>query len=506
MDGIRKIIGPSGENLSLVTPTSIVHTKDLMLMNSPQPASMPPFAINPFGFPALADFPNSPQISNINGVYDNLRWYLISNFWQVLSQMYCEIGLVKTICQVVVDDALRGGCDITTKELDDDDIQLLLNRMDEKEDWVCLKETGYWNNLFGGSFTMPITENQDPEQPLNLEDFGPDSNTEFRAGDLWEVFWNYATNDPLDYGQPMGDWFSEYYMYYGHKVHHSRIWKMKGIKAPSYTRPRLRGWGLSKIEELIRELNRFMKTQDVIFEILDDSKIDVMKFKGLIDALYGPSASRGNISATNIGRRAEIANGRRNYLKTVVMDAEDDYLIRQPTFSGFSDISRENRTELACALRIPQSKLWGDGVGGLGTTDENAMENYNGMIESEIRPTLKRNLTFMVKIRCMELFGFIPKDLTIKFKSLRYLSDIDEETIKTAKHDRLMSSWQAGGIGRTQYLEGCNKDGLFPMKVEVTKLRPDEMPISSGGEMGGGNKPPSPKEKTGKAPKEAPHG
>lgn len=101
----------------------------------------------------------------------------------------------------------------------------------------------------------------------------------------------------------------------------------------------------------------------------------------------------------------------------------------------------------------------------------------------------------MVKIRCMELFGFIPKDLVLKFKPLRYISAQDEEIIKTAKHDRMLNSWQAGGIGRTQYLEGCNKDALFPMKVEVTKLRPDEMPISTGMEAGGGEKDPLKKPK-----------
>ena len=167
MDSVQTILGPSGEPLSLVTPTSIAHPR--ALMNNGAPASLAPFAVNPFGFPALADFPNSPQISNINGVYDNLRWYLISNFWQVLSQMYCEIGLIKTICQIVVDDALRGGFEMTTKELDEDDIQQLLNYMEEHEDLVVLKETGYWDGLFGGSFTMPITENQDPEAPLNLD-------------------------------------------------------------------------------------------------------------------------------------------------------------------------------------------------------------------------------------------------------------------------------------------------------------------------------------------------
>ena len=35
----------------------------------------------------------------------------------------------------------------------------------------------------------------------------------------------------------------EYYNYYSEVVHKSRVLKLKGIEAPSFIRPRLRGWG-----------------------------------------------------------------------------------------------------------------------------------------------------------------------------------------------------------------------------------------------------------------------
>jgi len=456
--------------------------------------NMQPFAVNPFAFPQLANYPNSPQISNVNGMYDNMRWYLVTNFWQLLSQAYCEIGLIKTITQIPVDDALRGGCEIQTKELDEDDIQLLMNRMEEKQDFVVLKETGYWDRLFGGSFTMPMFDDQDPEEPLDLSKINENSNCEFRAGDLWELFWDYSQTMEYDYGKPFGEWDFEYFSYWGNQVHKSRIWRMTGIKAPSYIRPRLRGWGLSVIEELVREMNRFLKTQDVLFEILDDSKIDVFQFEGLIDSLFTPNAQN---NKKNIAARAEAANGRKNYLKTMVLDAKDSFTQRQLSFSGFSDIGAENRIELSCALRIPMTKLWGQSPAGF-SDGEGDQENYNGMIESEIRPVLKRNLIWMVKIRCMECFGFIPADLRVNFKSLRVLSSTDEENIKTSKHSRLLSTWQAGGIGRSQFLEACNRDNLFPMKMETTKINPNDMPMNMG--MGGENKKVEDKAGAGKIP------
>src|ERR1019366_8376640 len=40
---------------------------------------------------------------------------------------YCEKGIIKTVCDVPVRDAMRGGVDIKTKQLDGDEIEQLKN-------------------------------------------------------------------------------------------------------------------------------------------------------------------------------------------------------------------------------------------------------------------------------------------------------------------------------------------------------------------------------------------
>ena len=57
----------------------------------------------PFGSPIAG----SEQTSDPMTMFKNLRWYLLSNFRQVLSQLYVEIGLVKTLVDVPVDDAVQ---------------------------------------------------------------------------------------------------------------------------------------------------------------------------------------------------------------------------------------------------------------------------------------------------------------------------------------------------------------------------------------------------------------
>lgn len=62
------------------------------------------------------------QISESTTIEQNLRYYMISNLRQTLSWSYLEIGLVQTICDIPVDDALRGGIEIKTKQLEPEEI------------------------------------------------------------------------------------------------------------------------------------------------------------------------------------------------------------------------------------------------------------------------------------------------------------------------------------------------------------------------------------------------
>ena len=50
---------------------------------------------------------------------------------------------------------------------------------------------------------------------------------------------------------------------------------MKGLTAPSFLRPRLRGWGFSVVEKLVRSINQYIKATDLGFEVLDEFKLDV---------------------------------------------------------------------------------------------------------------------------------------------------------------------------------------------------------------------------------------
>lgn len=406
--------------------------------------------------PGEAYSPFGTQLSQVNTLFNNNRWYLISNMRQLLSELYVENGLVQTIIDLPVDDGFRGGIEITSKQLDEEQIKRLQVSLDRDDDINTLAQAIKWNRLFGGAGIVIITD-QDPESPLDLDALDPDSPLEFRAVDLWELFWDKLNTEGYDPAIQTQDF--EYYDYYAVKLHKSRVMRLKGLTAPSFIRPRLRGWGFSVIEHLVRSINQYLKANNLSFEVLDEFKVDVFKIDGLASTLLSPNGEQ------QVRKRVEIANWQKNYLKSITMDMKDDYIQKQLSFAGISDIMKEIRMQIACDMRMPLTKLFGISASGF-NSGEDDIENYNAMVEGQVRNKSKYDALRMIEIKCQREYGFIPTDLEIKFKPLRVLSSIEEEQVKTSKFARLSQAAQMQIISAPEFRDACNRDNLLGIQLD----------------------------------------
>jgi len=410
------------------------------------------------GFPGNQASPWTEQVSNVTTSFKNLRWYLVSNFRQFLSEAYVELGLVQTIVDVPVDDGLRGGVEIKSKQLDEPQIAELLVSLDRDDDINTLGQAAKWNRLFGGAGVMVITD-QDPSTPIDIEAITADSKLEFRAVDMWELFWDKQNTEGYDPAIQSENF--EHYSYYGEQVHKSRVMRMKGLTAPSFIRPKLRGWGFSVVEALIRSINQYLKATDLGFEVLDEFKLDIYKIKNLVNTLMSPNGDQ------KIKERIALANYQKNYQNAIVMDSEDDFDHKQLSFAGLAEAMTGIRMQVASDMRMPLTKLFGISAAGF-SSGEDDIENYNAMVESQVRNKLKYNILRVCEIKCQKLFGFIPDDLSVSFKPLRILSAVDEETVKTQKFARLAQAKQAGEITTVEFRDAINKGNLFDITLDTT--------------------------------------
>ncbi len=307
--------------------------------------------------------------------------------------------------------------------------------------------------------------------PLEIGKINEKSPLEFRAVDMWELYYSQQNVEgDITPGGTMGLGHPEFYDYYGRHVHHSRVLIFKGKEAPSFVRPRLRGWGMSELERLVRSLNQYMKNQDVIFALLDEAKVDVYKMEGFNSALL----TSGGTAA--VSKRIQGANLIKNYNHALTMDAKDDYIQKQIAFTGLAEVLTQIRQGIAADLKMPVTKLFGISAAGF-NSGEDDIENYNSMIEGEIRAKVKYVVVDALQIVCQKLFGFIPEDLQIIFNPLRILSAVEEEEVKNHQFNRVMSAYESGLIMDTEAKEGINKDSLLP--VEIDETAPAAPPIGS---------------------------
>lgn len=437
---------------------NVIMSKKKNKSNNVIVAEAAPEKLNSLTELALGFVTQANQISQADTVDVNLRRYLLTNNRTLLSQLYCEIGIAQTLIGQPVDDAFREFPEIRSEQLDEENIEEI-RKFFEKNKWLQIFKQGIkWSRLFGGGGLF-LNVPQNPESELRLDRLKKGDKVSLYAVDRWEL--TYQPNasisiDNIDMHQPASD---VPYNLYGQPVHKSRVMKMIGREAPSLLRLQLCGWGMSEIERLIRSLNSFLKNQDVIFELLDEAKLDVYKIHGFNNSLLTKGGTE------KIRKQVEIANKMKSYLDALLMDAEDEHDQKTMAFSGLSELLVQNRQALAADLKMPVTKLFGISAAGF-NSGEDDIENYNSMLESEIRADNKGYFITLVQVACAVLFGFIPEDIDVDFGELRELSAEQVENVKDRQFSRLLQTYQAQIIDEEQFVEGCNSKKLLPIDIK----------------------------------------
>lgn len=417
-------------------------------------------------------FTGGSTLSSYGTVAFSNNYSLITLNRIILTYMYTGNGIFQTAVQLPVQDAISKGIEIDSGEMDVSDIDELMEWWESQELWNVILDFRTWVRLFGGGAII-INTNQDPEQPLNMKAL-QGKPIEFYDVDRWQISNNSSGYNADLFADSWSD--QEFYYLYGQKIHKSRVIKGRGKRAPAYVRRQLRGWGMSEAERMIRDINLYLKTQDVLYEILDESKVDIYHIDGLANKLL-------TVGGTNsIKNRIQAANEIKNYVNALVLDTKETYEQKTMSFAGVAEVMRENRIGIASAVRMPVTKLFGLSASGF-NTGESDLENYNSMIESEERLPLRPVIRKILEIGCSYLFGYIPK-FDFKYPSLRVLSSVDEEVVKTSKLNRSLALYDRGIIDAQEVAEISRKDDILEIETKAQRglLAPQPMPPPSGGD------------------------
>lgn len=388
-------------------------------------------------------------LSQIHTLENTVRNDLLTLQRHLLSRLYVENEIIQSIIDTPIDDVLRDGLSIKCSQISPEELIKFQTKINTNGDLNTVGSGLKWERLFGGGGFIIATDdgmmNELKVEKLFEKEVG------FKAFDRWEITpatTNYEDGEMVD---------PEYWYYYGHRIHNSRVVRFKGKEVPSIIKPSLGGWGMSIVEDLVRAMNQFLKTSDLTFEVLDEFKLDIFRIKGLSSMFLRPNGEE------IVKRRVALANSEKNYLNAITLDADDNYEQKTLNFTGISEVMNEIRMQIACALKMPITKIFGTSTAGF-SSGEDEIKNYNANIKS-MRTKLKPTILQLITIRFVQEFGFVPDDLDYEHTSLEIVSQEQEETIKTKVFDRIILALEKGVISPAQAADAINKDKLLPITI-----------------------------------------
>lgn len=395
------------------------------------------------------------DLNDPTALWNNVSQRLLSLEPMTLNYAYKTYGLIQTAIDQPIYDAFRGGVEISSATLSPEEIDKLEKKLKQEQDLEKIQDALRWEALFGGAVLIANTD-QDSEKELNERRLH-DGKLTFIASDRWESINTDPNVNP----------HSANFLYRGEQlVDHTRCRVLTGKTAPYYVRMRLQGWGLSELEATLPPLIQYLKSMNVILELLDEAKIDILKIKGLSSVLAQADGT------AKIRRRVNVAAANKNYKSMLTMDAEDSYEQKTLTFAGLSEMCKEIRIQVSAYLKRPVSKLWGVGSSGF-SSGEDDLENYNSIVEDK-RTTGEDLLRWVTDLRCIQMFGRKIPDIEFKWKPLRVLSATDEQTILDRKVDNVMKMMNGKVLTQKQGAEKLVKEEIINLTPEELEKVPDE--------------------------------
>ena len=328
------------------------------------------------------------RLVSFGEIVNGADYGLLSIKPQILTNTYKNNSFAQIAVDLPVQDAFRdGGFVLDSQTLSADELIELNDFMDDQGDRTTLKDVCRWGRLYGGG-ALIVDVGKHTDAPINIDNLY-NKDVDFLASDRWQC-------TPLDTSIYKAEKFllqdlNSKKLEDAVQVHRSRLKIFIPKIEPYYVRNMLQGWGASIFEDIIPSLAQYIKANNVILELLDEAKIDILKIFGLSDILMsadGESAVR---------KRLRIFAEQKNYQSLGAMDVKDDYIQKQLNFGTLDQMIEKIMLLICSALRIPYSKVFGKGASGF-SSGEDDLENYNGMVMSTIREPITPLLKWMCSI------------------------------------------------------------------------------------------------------------
>ena len=309
---------------------------------------------------------------------------------------------------------------------------------------------------------------------------------------IWTYPNQYNTIDPLaaDYFKPQS-WFIM-----GKEVHDSRLLTFVSKPVPDILKPAYAFGGLSLTQISKPYVDNWLRTRQSISDLVHS--FSVMGIKTQLGTILSGGSDPG------IFQRISLFNKMRDNRGTMIIDKDTEEFFNVSAPLGTLDaLQAQSQEHMAAVNGIPLIVLFGITPTGLNASSEGELDVFEQWTASQQEALFTKNLTRIINLVQLTLFGVIDPNVGFKYKPLGVQNKLEEaQTRKTeAETDALLI--EANIITNEEARKRVAADENTPyagLDVDDVPQPPEEEPPAMGGFAGAELGKHAGEEETGVAP------
>lgn len=376
--------------------------------------------------------------------------YLLTRFswdYRTLNALYRNNWIAKVIIDKPANEMLKNWFEIQS-QITPDQIDSIQDTWRKTKSRAKLLSALKWARLYGGSVLIPLIEGQDDlSEPLDYESIMPDSYKGCYVVDRWSgVNPESKLVDDIsspEFGNP------EYYDVVDgtnkvvSKIHCSRVIKLIGRELPYWETLADTYWGASELEHIFEELRKRDDTSANIAFLIFLANVRVYKSSNL-----GQMMTIGDQeAASGVYKTLQSINRLMTNTGMLVMDGEDDFDMKQYSFSGINEIYESFMLDIAGAAEIPVDKLFGRSPAGF-NSGEATLQSYYDNIQEKQETQLRYAVEKLNNIITVSTLGKLPDDMEIVFNPIVKPSANDKADLAQKMAQPILDAFDRGLIGK----------------------------------------------------------
>lgn len=342
----------------------------------------------------------------------SLDFYATTVDFDTAQELWRGDDVAKRSIEIPREDMLRQGFDFVAQAGPDDDLDTKEVQERVERLWKDLgvkeafKEALGYEDAYGGSGILIGARDgvSDLSQPLNLGTVRDvEFLTVFDTQTLIPLYY-YANPRRPHYGKPAIYQLQPMSTGQGAKgeesdtgvpvlIHESRLLIFPGMRVSKQLTGNNSGWGDSKFTAMINVLRDFNAAWDGTGLMIQNFGQEVIKMQGLAELI---ATDNGTMLLRN---RLQAMQLSKSSLKALVLDSEDEWARDTAPLSGLSSVLQDYMGRMSSASGgIPVTKLFGISPGGLNSSGESDINQWDDRIKSMQEERVLPPLTKLTRI------------------------------------------------------------------------------------------------------------